>query len=71
MRKPFLVKTEDGKAYRVFYESDDPKRELPPDRAERCELIQALSLAIADAFEINDVQRLGLVVDEAMRQMEV
>lgn len=47
-----------------------PKRELSPDRAARCELIQAISLAVAEAFKIDDVQRLGLVVDEAMRKIE-
>ena len=47
-----------------------PTRLLVPDRIERCELIQAISLAVAEAFKIDDVQRLGLVVDEAMRKME-
>lgn len=48
----------------------DPIRILVQPRLERCELIQAISLAVADAFKIEDVQRLGLVVDEAMRKME-
>lgn len=43
---------------------------IVPARIERCELIQAISIAVAEAFKIDDVQRLGLVVDEAMRKME-
>lgn len=51
-------------------ESAIPRRFLTPDRAARCELIQAIAKAIAFSFCIDDVQRLGLVVDEAMRKME-
>ena len=67
--KPFRVETEDGKTFNVAHEST-PRREPSPDRAARCELIQAISLAVVEAFKIEDVQRLGLVVDEAMRKME-
>ena len=48
----------------------DPIRILVQPRLERCELIQAIALAVADAFGIKDVQQIGLVVDEAMRKME-
>lgn len=51
-------------------QSDAPLRPMPPVRAARCELIQAIALAVADAFGVKDVQRIGLVVDEAMRKME-
>lgn len=59
-----------GMTLRQIQEWKPPKRTLTPDRAARCELIQAISLAVAEAFNIEDVQRLGLVVDEAMRKME-
>ena len=48
----------------------DPIRILVQPRLERCELIQAIAKAIAFSFCIEDVQRIGLVVDEAMRKME-
>lgn len=51
-------------------QSDAPLRPMPPDRVARCELIQAIALAVADAFGVKDVQRIGLVVDKAMRKME-
>lgn len=68
--KPFRVESEDGKTFYVAHESNAPKRELPPDHATRCELIQAIAKAVAFSFCIDDVQRIGLVVDEAMRALE-
>lgn len=59
-----------GMTLRQIQEWKPPKRTLTPDRAARCELIQAIAKAIAFSFCIDDVQRLGLVVDEAMRKME-
>lgn len=68
--KPFRVESEDGKTFYVAHEADAPRRTLTSDRAARCELIQAISFAVAEAFKIDDFQRIGLVVDEAMRKME-
>lgn len=49
----------------------EPRRVLDPTRAERCELVQAVAMAVAQAFGLGQhLQRVGLVVDEAMREFE-